>query len=155
VIKLKELRRLERLKQVLRVDGVESTDGGAASGSLSMNGGAVVVNGSMSTNGGAVVGISTYGGARAYSAYYHVPCFSDLSILPDTLADSLSFLASSSFSDDINTITLDLLEPDILWHHCLSAMSPVHSHRRFYDLSKEPHSYAESRCSLLACCDGL
>ena len=86
-----------------------------------------------------------------YYAYGNLdsPGVSDLSLLHDTLADFLSFLASSSFSDDIETISLDVLEPDVIWNHSLNAIAPFHSHTRTYDLSKELQSYAK----VIACPD--
>ena len=123
------------------------TDGGAAgaAGSMSTDGGAV---GSMCTNGGAMVDISagTNGGATAYFAYGGVAMsgISDLLMSHDNLADFLSFLAASSFLYNIDTISLDVLEPNVLMHHCFSATSLMHSYKQHFNLSKEPLSYAKA-----------
>ena len=142
----------------MKVAGDPGTNGGAADdtnggavGGLSTNGGAVVdiddhmnggAFGGLSTNVGAMVDIPdcTNGGVGTYYAYGDLdsPGVSDLSLLHDTLADFLSFLASSSFSDDIETILLDVLEPDVIWNHSLNAVAPFHLHTRTYNLSKEP-----------------
>ena len=79
----------------------------------------------------------------------------------DVVDDFLSFLAPSSFPHQIATDSLETMEPDILWDHCLSAvpppessslgdimtyhasafsLSPSHS----FDLTKAPSSYPEA-----------
>ena len=162
VIQLKELHRLECAKCVsMKVAGDPDTNGGAVGG-LSTNGGAVVdiddhMNGGafsgLSMNMGAMVDIPDCmnGGAGTYYAYGDLdsPGVLDLSLSHNTLADSLSFLASSLFLDDIETISLDVLEPDVIWNHSLNAIAPFCSHTWTYDLSKEPQSYAEA----IACPD--
>ena len=116
-----------------------STDGGAA--------------GSMSTDGGAMVDITagTNGGATVYFAYGGVAMsgISDLSMSHDNLVDFLSFLAVSSFPNNIDTIFLDMLELNVLRHHSFSATSLMHLYKQHFDLSKEPLSYAEA----IACPD--
>jgi hypothetical protein len=107
---------------------------------LSTNGGALFTAG---TDGGAVVDVKVCTDGGATYGGVDVPGFSDLSISHDTFADLLSFLAST-FPDDVETISLDLLKPDVVWHHCLSTVSPIRSHSRHFDLSKEPRSYAEA-----------
>jgi hypothetical protein len=64
--------------------------------------------------------------------------------LHDTFADFLSFLASTSFPDHIETTSLDMLEPKKFWNYSLSAVSSFQQHTRTYDLSKEPQSYTEA-----------
>jgi Reverse transcriptase (RNA-dependent DNA polymerase) len=64
--------------------------------------------------------------------------------LHDTFTDFLSFLASTSFPDYIETTSLDMLEPEIFWNHSLSAVSSFRQHTQTYDLSKEPQSYTEA-----------
>ena len=114
------------------------------------NGGAF---GGLSTSVGAVVDIPDCmnGGAGTYYAYGDLDSsgVSDLSLSHDILADFLSFLASSSFSDDIETISLDVLEPDIIWNHSLNAIAPFCLHTQTYDLSKELQSYTKA----IACPD--
>jgi Reverse transcriptase (RNA-dependent DNA polymerase) len=86
------------------------------------------------------------GGAETQRVYWGatVPGTVDLSTSHDTFADFLSFLASTSFPDHIETTSLDMLEPKIFWNHSLSVVSSFRQHTRTYDLSKEPQSYTEA-----------
>ena len=83
-------------------------------------------------NGGAVVDINNHddGGAETQHVYWGatVPGTVDLSILHDIFADFLSFLASTSFPDHIETTSLDMLEPKIFWNHSLSVVSSFRQH---------------------------
>jgi hypothetical protein len=130
VIQLKELHHLERAKQALsrvpselRSHAGASTNGGAVA-DMGTNGGAMV---NVSTDGDAVVDMSTNGGAVVDSSvkafFGHGISPVDLSILSDTFADFLSFLVSSSFPDDIETMSLDTVETDVILHHCFSVIS--------------------------------
>jgi hypothetical protein len=60
------------------------------------------------------------------------------------LADFFSFVASSFFPNDVKTSSLDTLEPDMVWHHCLSTISPIPFYTQIIDLLKKPFSYAEA-----------
>jgi hypothetical protein len=117
------------------------TNGGAAV-DLGTNGGVV----DLGTDGGAAVEIRarTNGGASAYYVYGDGDASSicDLLMSHDTLAP---FLALSSFLIEIETVSLNSLEPDVIWHHCLSEFSLPRGIPILDTVGLAPHSHTHTQ----------
>jgi len=116
ILKLKELRRVERDSNRKLASAGESVGAATADGGVSVDGGANIT--------------------FAASA--------DLLPSVEAVYGILSLQTSSSFPDavDVQTDSLVLMEPDIIRTSCLAAVTP--SRPRVFDLTKEPSSYSEA-----------
>ena len=148
VLRLKEFRRATRdQKRSLANAGssggalcVDGTDGGALRVD-GTDGGALRLVG---TDGGALSVVGTHGSAESSADALSAVGVADLSPSFSVIEAFLSLIASSSFSDLPDTVSLPLLEPDILTLAFRATGPSSFSSSRSFDLSKAPSSYSEA-----------
>ena len=126
----------------------EMTDGHV--GTVGMNGGAGTV---MFVNGGGIapcriMDVPECGGVVVVLPDDLLPTgFLDLSPSEETIDHLLSFFASSSLSNQLETDSLDQMEPNVLWQHAMALHAFVPSSSstpQIFDLSKAPSLYLEA-----------
>jgi hypothetical protein len=128
ILRLKEFRRVERERKRLK-----SSNGAANGGAADVGVVDVGVHGDVAENVAALGDVAEV-----------VGCHKDGGVS----GEFISYLVSSSFPDQVETDSMETLEPDIIANHCLSALVPsaqsIQRSSSSFDLSKVPFSYSDA-----------